>query len=410
MPSIVALSIVSLLVMMGSSIVTPSLTLYAKQGLGANEFLVGAIISGFAIGRLAFDIPAGFLADRLGVNKIMILGLGILVGSSALAGLAPTTWILLGARIIEGVGSSIYVSAAVSFVLVSSDTSKRGTNMGTYQSILMLGPIMGPIIGAPIALFLGYNAPYFAYAGIMLLAMLMIFFLIYRGFFDVCRSTTHHEVSRSSQAKMAIYLNTASIATFGFAFLRSGVYNTGMPLFAYGHLALSIFDVGLILTIASIANLITSFFSGRVTKVYGMQKTLFAAILLSAVLVAIIPMATTMLQLLASVVLLGVSSGFFGQSIAWAAEQIEEKVKRGQESSTNAGTILGVQSHVTRGIGFNRMVGDLGLILGPLFVGYMISAFAGDHLSWFIAFGSTSVVLGTVSILIIRPRFRLNTR
>jgi hypothetical protein len=44
-PNIVAPSLVSLVVMMGSSMVTPSLPLYA-QGIGADEFLVGALIAG----------------------------------------------------------------------------------------------------------------------------------------------------------------------------------------------------------------------------------------------------------------------------------------------------------------------------------------------------------------------------
>src|SRR4051812_25492038 len=96
-PSIVALSLVSLVVMMGSSMVTPSLTLYAQEDLGANEFLVGAVIAGFAIGRLVFDIPAGILADRLGLSRTMIFGLGILVGSSVLAGFAASYWVLLSA-------------------------------------------------------------------------------------------------------------------------------------------------------------------------------------------------------------------------------------------------------------------------------------------------------------------------
>jgi MFS family permease len=106
-----------------------------------------------------------------------------------------------------------------------------------------------------------------------------------------------------------------------------------------------------------------------------------------------------MIYLLVIITLIGITSGFFGQSIAWAADQIEEKVKRA--GKTNGDVALGVQSHVTRGIGFNRMIGDLGLILGPLFVGYFISIFSKDPLLWFISFGSTSAVLSIVSFLIL---------
>jgi MFS family permease len=407
-PSIVAVSLVSLVVMMGSSMITPSLTLYAKQDLGANEFLVGAVIAGFAIGRLIFDIPAGFLTDRLGLSRTMILGLGILFGASLLAGFASSYWVLLCARMLEGIGSSIYVSAAITFVLLSSDAAKRGTNIGSYQSIMMLGPIIGPVIGAPIAEFLGYNAPYFAFAAMLVVAAVFISIFSQRRKFNIEKVQQEHEHEKNRQASMAVYLNTAAIATFGFAFIRSGIYTTGMPLFAYGSLSLSVFDVGIILTMASLANLISSFFSGKVTQMYGMKKPLFAAILISGVLVAFIPLSMSMLYLLAIITLIGITSGFFGQSIAWAAEQIEEKVKRNGKINGDV-VSLGVQSHVTRGIGFNRMIGDLGLILGPLFVGYFISIFSKDPLLWFISFGSTSAVLALVSFLILGTKVKFAT-
>ena len=401
-PSILAVSLVSLIVMMGSTMVTPSLTLYAKQDLGANEFLVGAVIAGFAVGRLIFDVPAGFLADRFGLNRTMILGLGILIGASTLAGFASNYWVLLFARLLEGAASSIYVSASITFVLLSSDAAKRGTNIGSYQSILMLGPIIGPVVGAPIAEFFGYNAPYFAFAAVVFVAAVIISIFSRRRKFDIEKTEEHEHENR--QASMAVYLNTAAIATFGFAFLRSGIYTTGVPLFGYGSLNLSVFDMGIIFTMASLANLISSFFSGRLTQVYGMQKPLFAAILISGLLVAIIPLSTSMVYLLVIITLIGITSGFFGQSIAWAAEQIEEKVKR--IGKMNYELALGVQSHVTRGIGFNRMIGDLGLILGPLFVGYFITVFSKDPLVWFISFGSTSGVLVVASFLILGTKVK----
>jgi MFS transporter, DHA1 family, solute carrier family 18 (vesicular amine transporter), member 1/2 len=399
-PSILAVSLVSLVVMMGSTMVTPSLTLYAKQDLGANEFLVGAVIAGFAVGRLIFDLPAGFLADKLGLTRTMILGLGILIGASTLAGFASSYWVLLFARLLEGIASSIYVSAAIAFVLLSSDAAKRGTNIGRYQSILMLGPIIGPVIGAPIAGFFGYNAPYFAFAAVTFVAAVIITIFSYRQKFNIVRTEKQKDESR--QAGMTAYLNTAAIATFGFAFLRSGIYTTGVPLFGYGSLNLSVFDMGIILTMASLANLISSFFSGRLTQIYGMQKPLFVAILISGLLVAVIPLSTSMVYLLVIVTLIGMTSGFFGQSIAWAAEQIEEKVKR--IGKMNYKVALAVQSHVTRGIGFNRMIGDLGLIMGPLFIGYFITLFSSDPLLWFITFGSTSGVLVMASFFILSTR------
>ncbi|MGI0038111.1 MAG: MFS transporter [Nitrososphaera sp.] len=402
--AIFALSLVSLVVMMGSSMATPSLALYAGEYSSSNEFMIGAVIAGFAIGRLIFDMPAGILADKAGISKTMAIGLGVLVASSLIAATAPSYWILLFSRIIEGIGSAIYVSAAIAFVLLASDASKRGTTMGTYQSILMTGPIVGPVAGAPIAAYFGLNAPYFAFAAMMAASFAIVCYLSHRGTFAIHGTGSGPtEGGEATAGRISLYLNTAGIATFGFAFLRSGIYSTGMPLFAYGSLSLSVFDVGAILTAASLANLCASYFSGRLTRMFGMRKPLFAAIMSSAVLVALIPFSTSSLHLLATMALIGVSSGFFGQSIAWAAEQIETKARM-KEIETESGTrnSLGVRSHLTRGIGINRMIGDIGLILGPLFVGYIASLLSNDPLVWFVSFGMTSLVLGVSSLWILR--------
>ena len=389
---------------MGTSMATPSLALYAGEYSGSNEFMIGAVIAGFAVGRLIFDMPAGVLADRAGISRTMAIGLGVLVASSLVAATAPSYWILLFSRIVEGIGSAIYVSAAIAFVLLASDASKRGTTMGTYQSILMTGPIVGPVVGAPIAAYFGLNAPYFAFAAMMAASLAFVCYLSQRGTFAIHSPTSgSKEAGELTAGRISLYLNTAGIATFGFAFLRSGIYTTGMPLFAYGSLSLSLFDVGAILTAASLANLGASYFSGRLTRTFGMRKPLFAAIMSSAVLVATIPFSTSFLHLLAAMALIGVSSGFFGQSIAWAAEQIETKARQ-QQIQTLKGTrnSLGIRSHVTRGIGINRMIGDIGLILGPLFVGFIVSLLSNDPAVWLVSFGMTSLVLAASSLWILR--------
>jgi hypothetical protein len=53
------------------------------------------------------------------------------------------------------------------------------------------------------------------------------------------------------------------------------------------------------------------------------------------------------------------------------------------------------------------MVGDLGLVLGPLFVGYLIAAFTGN---WLVSFGATAVVLAAVSFFILGTKIKCNIR
>ena len=398
-----AVSLISLIVMMGATMVTPSLTLYAKEGFSDNGFIIGAIVAGYAIGRVITDIPSGFLTDRIGISKTMKIGLGIQILSSIFAGIAPNYWILFLMRVTEGIGSSIYVNAAVTYVLLSNQSSRRGTVMGIYQSIMMTGITIGPIFGAFIASTYGLNASYFTYAAVLVVAMIIVF-IQHKGKFHLITNGADNNYNLDSESfgiirNISIYINSASLATFGFAFLRSGIYIMAIPLFAYENLHLSVISVGFIFTSASIANLLSSFFSGKLTDRYGMKWPLIISILVAYFIIIIIPFTTLMIQMLILVIILGFTSGFFGQSVAWAAEKVEERVKK-SINRNNDSNYLHARSFVTKGIGFNRMIGDVGLILGPLIVGYIIMIMKNQNFVWIISFVTVSVVLMSICSLL----------
>jgi MFS family permease len=400
-----AVSLISLIVMMGATMVTPSLTLYAKEGFSDNGFIIGAIVAGYAIGRVITDIPSGFLTDRIGISKTMKIGLGIQIVSSIFAGIAPNYWILFLMRVTEGIGSSIYVNAAVTYVLLSNQSSRRGTVMGIYQSIMMTGITIGPMFGAFIASTYGLNASYFAYAVVLVVAMIIVFFIQHKGKFHLITNGADNKYNLDSESfgiirNISIYINSASLATFGFAFLRSGIYTMAIPLFAYENLHLSVVSVGFIFTLASVANLLASFFSGKLTDRYGMKWPLIISILVASFIIIIIPFTTLMIQMLILVIILGITSGFFGQSVAWAAEKVEEKVKKSINNNNKNSNYLHTSSFVTKGIGFNRMIGDAGLILGPLIVGYIIMIMKNQNFVWVVSFVTVSVVLMSICSLL----------
>jgi MFS family permease len=400
-----AVSLISLIVMMGATMVTPSLTLYAKEGFSDNGFIIGAIVAGYAIGRVITDIPSGFLTDRIGISKTMKIGLGIQIVSSIFAGIAPNYWILFLMRVTEGIGSSIYVNAAVTYVLLSNQSSRRGTVMGIYQSIMMTGITIGPMFGAFIASTYGLNASYFAYAAVLVVAMIIVFFIQHKGKFHLITNGADNKYNLDSESfgiirNISIYINSASLATFGFAFLRSSIYTMAIPLFAYENLHLSVVSVGFIFTLASVANLLASFFSGKLTDRYGMKWPLIISILVASFIIIIIPFTTLMIQMLILVIILGITSGFFGQSVAWAAEKVEEKVKKSINNNNKNSNYLHTSSFVTKGIGFNRMIGDAGLILGPLIVGYIIMIMKNQNFVWVVSFVTVSVVLMSICSLL----------
>jgi MFS family permease len=421
--NIIILSMVSLLVMMGSTMINPSLTVYAKVGLHASEFFVGAAIAGFAIGRLIFDLPAAHIIDKVGINKAMKLGLVVLVISSICAGLATDIATLFAMRIAEGIGSSLYVAGAVTLILLSSAPSKRGSTMGMYQSIIMIGPIIGPIIGAPIAAFYGLAMPYFAFSASIAVALVLTMTVEHKGrnLLDAIIHDTKKTqnpahgrdmglmTDKSKNNAIYAYFTSASLATFGFTFLRSGVYTTAIPLFAYGFLNLSIMDVGLVFTVSSVTNLLSSFVSGRITDKYGMKYPVISSLLAASFVSLLIPFVNISIMLVILAGVLGIASGFFGQTVAWAADQIDQKVVAAQGNTRSNETNKNLKknpeqphsvSFMAKGIGFNRLIADSGLIVGPIVVGFVISHMGTNLNAWLTCFAFVSTILILISAIL----------
>jgi MFS family permease len=160
---ILNLSVVSGFVILGISIVSPVLPQYALS-FSIPVALIGWAVSAFALARLFMDVPAGFLADRFGRKINMIAGLILIILSSVGAGLATSYPLLILARIVEGVGSALYVTSATTWVAQISAGESRGRYMSLYSALIFAGTSFGPTIGGYSAVHFGLKAPIFIYA------------------------------------------------------------------------------------------------------------------------------------------------------------------------------------------------------------------------------------------------------
>ena len=141
--TVLNLSLVTFLILLGLSMVSPILPTYAES-FQVSYTLVGFVVSSFAVTRMILDMPAGLLSRRYDKKKIMISGLVLLSVSSVLAGFAPNYITLVIARMIEGAGSALYVTTATVFLAQISGEEKRGQWMSLYMGMLLLGAIFGP--------------------------------------------------------------------------------------------------------------------------------------------------------------------------------------------------------------------------------------------------------------------------
>ena len=105
------------------------------------------IVSIYPLVFAALLITLGRTGDIVGRKKLYIFGLVTFVGSSLLAGLAPSGPLLLAARVLQGVGGAAIAPATQSILNATFRGKERAIAFAVYGSVIGGMAAMGPLLG-----------------------------------------------------------------------------------------------------------------------------------------------------------------------------------------------------------------------------------------------------------------------
>jgi len=120
--------------------VFPFSQVFAYQVKGANEFILGAMVTGSALSSIVFAIPLGRLADRVGRKKVLFVTIPLFLLSNLMLILAPTPVFLVLAGILQGfhyIGSPI--AAAIERELVPAEHMGRWIGITRFFKMIFSG-------------------------------------------------------------------------------------------------------------------------------------------------------------------------------------------------------------------------------------------------------------------------------
>jgi MFS family permease len=376
------LSIVSGFVILGISIISPILPQYALS-FSIPVSLIGWAISAFALARMFMDVPAGFLADRFGRKGNMTVGLILIILSSIGAGTANSYILLILARIVEGIGSALYVTSATTWVAQVSTGASRGRYMSLYTGLIFAGTAFGPTIGGYSASRFGLSAPFFIYAAFAFLGLMATIPLKEQASpGGATRSEIRWKDVPGALLNGPFLLVNCSV--FALFFLRVGVRSTLVPLYSSLNLGLSEDRIGIVLTVAAVVTSVLTFPSGWLSDKVGRKLPIISCLLLSAVAVLLIPSQHSLGGLIYVIAFYGLATGLQGSIAAWPAD-IAPKEK--------LGTYMGVY----------RVIGDTGMVLGPITVTY-VAGYTSQSTITFIPFLIPALLAFVAAILLIWAR------
>lgn len=157
------------------SVVSPVLPQYAEQ-FGASFMDIGLFFSAYSFTWVFLQLFTGYLSDKYGRRRFVMLGLSIYGLSLILSGLSQNFMQLVIFRVLQGVGLGIFGPAGLGLVAQVKD---KGKGFAFYRTANSLGLMAGPIIGGAVG-SLNMAYPFFV-SGILTLLALPSVFLIYEG-------------------------------------------------------------------------------------------------------------------------------------------------------------------------------------------------------------------------------------
>jgi EmrB/QacA subfamily drug resistance transporter len=116
--------------------------------LDASQSDVLWMINIYTVALAALLLPLGALGDRWGRRPVLLWGLLLFGLASAAAGLAPTTEVMLAARLVTGVGAAMIMPVTLAVITSTFPDEERSRAIGVWTAVAAGGGIIGMYLSA----------------------------------------------------------------------------------------------------------------------------------------------------------------------------------------------------------------------------------------------------------------------
>lgn len=158
--ALVSLALPVLLSSLGTSKANVALPSMA-EAFNASFQAVQWIVIAYLLSITTLIVSAGRLGDIFGRRKLLLIGISLFTLASLLCGLAPTLWLLIVARALQGFGAAIMMALTMAFVGEAIPKEKTGSAIGLLGTMSAIGTALGPTLGGVLIAGFGWRAIFF---------------------------------------------------------------------------------------------------------------------------------------------------------------------------------------------------------------------------------------------------------
>jgi MFS family permease len=366
------LGLIAFCVAVGFGVLVPVLPVFARS-FGVGNFEVGAVVSAFALMRLACSPFCGRLIGIFGERIVLAVGIYVVAISSGLAGISTSYEQLLVLRGFGGIGSAMFTVSATTLLLTSVGPGIRGRATGFFQAGFLIGGMAGPAIGGLLAA-ISITAPFFFYAATLAVAG-TVGLLLLRTRSERPDDAPDLVVRPLREVLRDRRFQAACLVNLGQGWSSFGVRSALVPVLVVEVLHRNTSWTGIAFTCAAVVQTLAVGPAGRFVDTVGRRPAMMLGTVLGGASILAVAFAPNIAVLIAVLCVYGVSAAFLGTAPAAAV---------GDAAGARSGTPVAIFS----------MSSDVGAILGPLVAGFL-----ADQVGYPVAFavGAALLLLGTVA-------------
>ncbi|MFI1482301.1 DHA2 family efflux MFS transporter permease subunit [Streptomyces sp. NPDC020747] len=114
----------------------------------ASQSTVLWIINLYTLSLAALLLPLGAIGDRFGRKPMLLAGLTVFGVANAVASLAPSTEVMLAARLLGGVGAAMIMPITLAVITSTFPKEERGRAIGVWTGVAGGGGVLGMFLSA----------------------------------------------------------------------------------------------------------------------------------------------------------------------------------------------------------------------------------------------------------------------
>ena len=128
------------------------------RDLGAGTSELQWVLNTYLLALASLILLGGSFGDRFGRVRIFLIGIGLFSLASGLCAAAPDVDLLVGARVLQGVGAALLTPGSLALIETCMRPSQRARAIGLWSGLSGVAGALGPLAGGYLVGALSWRA------------------------------------------------------------------------------------------------------------------------------------------------------------------------------------------------------------------------------------------------------------